>query len=408
MKQKRICLVGSWAMVLTSALNAMPANADFASVPLDANQMAAGDAAAPTPQGPETVNGADKIGVQGNWVKKREWLIKAHEANAEIQEIAVQAESIRKSFIEKFNTIDAELDEYYKQLGLGQGKVQELFDGIMRYLEKKKTSSLIALGIAPGQKPDREAQAKSEAIENTLKISRQQLDQLKLDMKSVEDLAQSLIDRLNKLDEHLHTIQEDATRARSVANELWSIIDHNKARDRYYEIKLSILEKIKNVQAYLGADLSQDFDAVMATIQTQKTKTLEQVKKLEEEGFFIKNRAERVKEAKAKDLTTKQQQDLERVLLEKQRQAAAAQKKPAPRTWYQSIYDMFIGLIARVFQGIGSLKNMIVGAPAPTPQTVSVQPVAPASQPIAPTMPVAPGAPALPTIPTAPTIPPAQ
>ena len=88
------------------------------------------------PAGPDTTaEPTEKIGTSGNWIKKREWLMKANEVFGEIQDAAAQAEQVRKVFIDKFNETDTALDVYYKNLGLNEGKVTELFDSISQYLE---------------------------------------------------------------------------------------------------------------------------------------------------------------------------------------------------------------------------------------------------------------------------------
>ena len=171
---------------------------------------------APATSGPETVEIPEKIGVQGNWVKKRELLLKSNEVNAQIQELAGQTEAIRKSFIDRYNTIDSVLDGYYKSIGLEQGKLQELFDDIMRYLEKKRTKTIASLGITQSQPIDPELQAKIDIIEGTINESKQQLEQLKLDMKSIEDLDHSLNERIKRLDETIGTITSEAARANDI------------------------------------------------------------------------------------------------------------------------------------------------------------------------------------------------
>lgn len=339
--------------------------------------------ASPQAQGPETIESPEKIGVQGNWVKKRNFLMQANDVGIEIQDIAAQTEPTRKMFIDKNNEIDSELDEYYKFLGLEEGKILELFENILRYLEKKKKKEVATLIAHTDEQTDPDLQAKIDMIEDSIKLSKQQLEQLKLDMKSIEDLDRSLGDRLKRLDTELNNIQEEATKAKIIVNNLWNIIDHNKARDSYYELKNTILEKIKNTQTYLKEDLFKDFESVVGTIRQQITRTKEQIGKLEKEGIFIKNRALRVKELKLKELQLKQD--------EATAQQAPQQPEPAkvtkPTTWYEQLYDYFISTLSSIYKLWTTLKEKFTG-PASQP-AIAKKPPAQQVPPSAQQQPVA-------------------
>lgn len=314
---------------------------------------------APAAQAPETVEPIEKIGTQGNWVKKREWLIKAHEVTNEIQEIVAQTEVVRKSFIDAYNEIDVTLDKYYQELGLGDGKIQGLFDNIKRYLEKKQKKEKSLLGAVGDEKPDPVLQAKIDSIDEAIKPLKQQLSQLKLDMKSIEDLDRSLTDRIKRVDEQIGVMQDLATSAKNTALQMWDIIDHNKARENYYDLKLSTLEKIKASNSYLKEDLFKDFESVIGTIKTQITRTQDQIKKLEADGLFIKDRAQRIKEFKlnpnAKPATEADEK--------KESQKDANQKGVQASSLLSRTYNILAYIIAFPLNIIVWIKEKIVGTP---------------------------------------------
>ena len=323
----------------------------------------------------EPVEPIEKIGIQGNWLKKREWLIKAYEITNEIQEIAAQTEQVRKSFIDAYNEINTTLDTYYKDIGLDDGKIQGLFDSIKRYLEKKQKQERASLGVAADEKLDPSMQAKIESIEEAIKPLKQQLSQLKLDMKSIEDLDKSLADRIKRVDEQIGVMQEQATNSKNIAHQMWDIIDHNKAREQYYNLKLSILEKVKAINSYLKEDLYKDFGSVIGTIKTQITRTQEQIKKLEADGLIIKNRAQRIKELK---LNPEAQQS---AATEKKDQIEqTAQKSAQAPGLFTKIYNAIITISTYPLDLIQWIKEKITG-PKPTTQTVNAR-VQTSQQPI--------------------------
>ena len=326
--------------------------------------------------GPDTTaEPTEKIGTTGNWIKKREWLMKANEVFTEIQDTAAQSEQTRKIFIDKFNETDTMLDAYYNSLGLNEGKVTELFDGIMHYLDSKRKKELAGINLA-GEKPTPELQAKIDIIESNIKNNRLHIEQLKLDMKSIEDLGKSLSDRIKRVDERMQTIQAELANGQSVIDDLWDIIDHNKAREKYYTLKMTILEKIKTEQSYLQDDLMADFDSVIQTIRTQIARTEDEVKKVEAEGFIIKNRATRINEIKLKELASKKEAaaktEQSQTLTSTAAAAASTQK-----TWLQRVYQGCIDLLATLWRLIMGLKDMVLGSKQAALNTTPAQKQAP-------------------------------
>lgn len=345
----------------------------------------------PSPQpaqmaGPETSMAIEKIGTQGNWVKKREWLMKSHEAFAEIQEVVTQIEQSRVAFVTKLNDTDRLLDSYYKGLGLNDGRINELLDKVTDYLETKRKQALIQIG-AVADKPDPDLQAKIDIIESNIKHNKLQLEQLTLDMKAVEDLGKSLVDRVKRVDERLGTVQTTFTKAQGIINDLWDIIDHNKARDKYYELKITILEQIKAEQTYLQQDLLADFDTVIQTIITQIGRTEVEIKKIEENGLFIKNRARRVKELKLKEAAaTAKDSSTDKIAADK-KIVIESKQLIVERSFWERIYNGAIMVIAWFGKQIRWCKVLIFGGSATTsvpslrittpPPVIPLQAVAP-------------------------------
>ena len=306
------------------------------------------------------------IGVQGNWLKKRNWLIKAHEVDEEIYSIIEQIETLRKSYVDLNNEIGVEFDEYYKQLGLGQGKIQELIESILIYLEQKKTQELAALSVQGKEGQD---QLKIYQIEQTVKKTKKELDQLRLDMQSIDDLQRSLAERLKRFDEQVTLMQEESTKAQSRINQLWSIIDHNKAREYYYEIKNGAYERVKSSGTYLQEDLFKDFQSVVDTIRKQIAATRERIKKLEkEDDIWIIDRARRVEEARAREAA----EALKKGTAAKATAATAVQE--SKRVWYTPVVDFGSMVLEKIKGAWGWLKNKIWNPSADQKPVVSKEP----------------------------------
>ena len=298
----------------------------------------------------ETIEASDEeIGFTGNWIKKKDLLLKAYELGDQIRTLTAKIQATRKSFHDKYSAIDDELDNFYKELGLEQGKLQELFNGVLNYLnsKKQKKEDELAKKKKSHTLKDRDFIINIEMVEEEIKKHQRSLDQLKLDMKSVEDLDKSLTDRLKKLDEQIALAIGIAKETKEKTTKLWNILDHSKARAIYFELKGKDMQRLNAILGYLDGDLSQDFDKVSGNIKTQMGQVKERVAALEKEGLIIKNRATRVDELRSK------------------KAAAAAQQKPAdtqkpvkkrkvrrkkPATWYGNIYETVIGNTVRSYK----------------------------------------------------------
>lgn len=317
--------------------------------------------------GADTMSASEeKIGVQGNWVKKKDWVIKLNEANAEIQDLAVTISGHRKTFNNKFYTADGMLESFYKDLGQQQGKIAELFDNATRYLDKKKKKDIAQLTTQndiqeQGQK--REQLIKIEVVEQRINVLKNELEQLKLDMKSIEELGNSMDDRMKKVDEAIKMAIDEAASAQITTDESWQIIDDKKVRLKYYELHGRSLEKLKTIDGYLRNDLSKDFDDVINTIKTQIEKIQTSIKQLEEKGLIIKNRAHRIEELKLSQL--KEFKDKQMAEEEELRRLATGKRTELAKPWYARWYNTFvnmirttIGYVTELFGGTSRTKTI--------------------------------------------------
>lgn len=323
-------------------------------------------------QGPETIALAeDKVGTQGNWMKKKEWLVKSNEAFDEIQNIVLEIQGQRKLFNEKYHAIDEEFDNFNKDLNLDQGKVEEAFESLYRYLEKKKKKELEALSSASNKENVEESIAernylqKVEALETKIKHHKEDLEQLKLDLKSIDDLDKSTVERIKRVDEQIAQAKDLFDKAKVSLDELWNIIDDKKARAIYYDLKNGTTENVKSILAYLKEDLMRDFDSVIETSHAQMAKAQEAIKKMEGEGLIIKNRSQRIEKLKLQDLQEREQAQKEAGKIPTKDEFIDLKKiKRQPIYWYEKIYDYVVTAASKIYRTIASLFGFESEAPA--------------------------------------------
>lgn len=240
----------------------------------------------------------EKIGVQGNWVKKKEWLKESYKINEQIQNIVKEIDSTPKLYKEKFDAIDSELDAFYKKEGFSQANVSSLFNALNKYLLKQKRE--ISKRVKGGFTSDEEIKLNFLLKEN--KNLNKQVAQLRLDIKSIYDLDRSIKDRLKKLDDLIKIAMEESLKASGLVDDIWDIIDDKKARTIFYELKGDSLEKVKAIKKYVTQTLKQDFDGLLNLIRTQIETVSSSVEELEANGIIFRDRVERLKQISLKEL----------------------------------------------------------------------------------------------------------
>lgn len=284
----------------------------------------------------------EKVGIQGNWVKKREWVKESYKINDEIQNIASEIQRLNSPIQEKFVSIDGELDSFYKQEGFKQGEINFLFNSLNKYLDKKrkKESKKIKQGVTD------EEELKIELFLHDLKILKKEIEQLRLDIKSIDQLDKSLNDRLKKLDEYIKMALDESVKSKAMVDEIWYIIDDLKARDVYYQLKGDSLEKVKAIKKYLTGSFSSDFDNLLNLIRNQIQAIAAQAKDLEKKGLIVKNRSERLEKIKLDELKGQiadEQVEKEEIIQEEENRFG------------RKVYRFFVNIVAKIY---GFLSNL--------------------------------------------------
>ncbi len=346
----------------------------------------------------------EKVGVQGNWMKKKDWLIKSNEVLDEIQTVALEIQGMRKIFNEKYHRIDEELDIFYKTVSLDQGKLQELFEELERYLEKKKKKKIEELSTVKKEEvSEKDYLLKVDLLNIEVKQQKEDLDQLKLDLKSIDDLDKSIVERIKRVDEQIAQAKELFDKATGSIEELWNIIDDKKARIIYYELKGSTLEKLKNILSYLKEDLLRDFDSVAETARTQMNKAKGSIKALEDKGFIVKNRSQRIEQLKLRELQKIEQAKKDIASIPTKDELIDLRKiKKQPTYWYEKAYAYAVNIISQVYLFTASFFGF--EPQTKTPKQLTTQPIK-IVQPIVPSTPLATEMPQIPTSTTQNTIP---
>jgi rubrerythrin len=232
--------------------------------------------------GPDTVKApSDRIGFRGNWVKKREWLAQTRNQKIKIQNHVQAIQAQRASFWEKYKEIQNSFDACYKQVGPSKGKI-ELLLGSIQDLVKKEEPPLKQLQKGAPQeaaKPS-EPQKPLSQEERELAAYHDEFNESLANYKTINDLDQAINQRMERFDQQVELADKKEKDAIALYDEIWDIIDDEKARVAFYQVR-GIAKEVEAIGEYINGRFIQDFDATIATAHNQMQKVKQEFTNLE-------------------------------------------------------------------------------------------------------------------------------
>lgn len=308
------------------------------------------------PAGASTVDfSEEQIGTQGNWVKKKRWVSEAQEQLTAMQEALVDIKVFRReNYEEKASDLDNEFEQFYRDLGIKQGGVDELFNEVIKEVDDK----IQQIQQQPKKSNEQLADKAAEVYEmaDQMIAYKGEVEQLKLDVGSVEELDKAVGDRIKKLDEYIMQAADELEKAQGLNKQISYIIDHEKARKAFYQLK-GIGDKIKAIQHYVKETLAVDFDHVIAQIKDHVSKTQASIKSVEDKGITVRKRTAAIKADDFSATSTDQKQG-EVTKTAEEKKALKEQKGGV----IELILSFFVGIFAMIMSAIEWLIDLVIGS----------------------------------------------
>jgi hypothetical protein len=243
------------------------------------------------------------IGERGNWLKKRAWVKEAQAVQEQLLKDSVIVKKSRTQFISAFEVVDKKVNEFYSIKGFTRGKfdtvIAEIKADIMQ--DKERRIAQAKKRSEGDDTPINFYDVQVEAIEQEVKRFEREFEQFNLDMKSIADLDVSLQDRIKTVDKQIKEASVLSAQSTKKLEEMWWIIDDQKAADAFYVIQ-DFADKIAAIKKYLEETLFADFKKVIATLEKQIEQVNKQVERIEERGFVVAHRAQRMKQKEVGDV----------------------------------------------------------------------------------------------------------
>lgn len=285
--------------------------------------------------------GIDTLDVQGggNWLLKRGWWEQAERKYEKTKALLDKILEARMPFLDKRAEVDRTVfDPFYSQIGLDQGRLEE---------------TLSFLNDEVNQEREKEGTLKEEerALLNNLVAQKKTLEQLTLDVQTINKLD-------HQIDAVISKLMEQINRARGYEQQSWKAfkdIARELSDEKARELAGAMDTHFANMEAlyhYVTADLGQFYVKLIEDSLQQVENVKGQMQALKEKGIDLKNQAERIArqdmEADKEKSEEEKQEEIKKAL-EKQK---AEQKGFFGTAW--AYVTGFFSAIASFFGGIVS------------------------------------------------------
>ncbi len=300
-----------------------------------------------------------QVGLYGNWVKKREWQNLAEQYLAEIDDviIAMETHNIEK-YQPKYDISDKQCNDFYRKIGVSSEAITSLLDEVYQEMIEKLQKSLDTI-----EDPDQtrlDAEQKAFQLERDIKRLDIEMQQLKLDIKLVEDFDKNITMRRNQVETFLAMAQSKKAESYKIFQELRQFLDDKKAREKYYQIKGS-LDQLKNLQTFFTTTFFNESDELIKNAAQQMQQVENAIKQLEEKGAVINDRAKMLEQLKIKE----QEEEQRKKEREEEADRLRKQKKVIPFSHDASIMDQakkfFIVAWFTALEIVSDLKKWLFG-----------------------------------------------
>jgi archaellum component FlaC len=263
--------------------------------------------------------GVDTLDVEtsGNWLQKRVIWEDAQKKYEKIQAAQHEVLEARLALFENRTESDKVLNVFYSTIGFDQGELEEIVDTLLATLEKMKNNF--------GSLTDKEKEIQAKLYEH-----KNDLEQLKVDVKSLTDLDTALDNAVMQLVNQVTVSDGYESQAWQKFKAIGQELDDRKAKEYYLE--MDALEKnIQAIDGYIKGALADYFTKVDERINTLIATIKGKIKTLQESGIDLKNQINQLEEAKKEE------------------------PKKAPAGWFQKISGLWeypIAVLTRLWNYI--------------------------------------------------------
>lgn len=233
--------------------------------------------------------GVDTIDVEtgGNWLKKRVIWENAQNTYEKITGIMQRIVDARMEFFAKRSSSDKELNLFYSEIGFAQGELDEVLDVLLETIEKERDGQ--------GKLSDQERVLRARLIEK-----KEELEQLKSDVKSISELDAAMDNALTQLLQQINNALGYEKQAWQKFKDIGQELDDKKAQ-MYYAHMEAALKNIDAILGYVTGPYAQYFTTILQKVHEYMASVKSRLDILKQGGIELKKKLEEVRAQEKKE-----------------------------------------------------------------------------------------------------------
>ncbi|MBN1549691.1 hypothetical protein JW872_03465 [Candidatus Babeliales bacterium] len=230
---------------------------------------------------PEPVDygeGIDTLDIDssGNWLQKRVIWEDAQDKYEEIKDLMDRVIDARMSFFTQRNAIDKTSNLFFIDIGFAQGELEEIIDELIKQIEMDR--------LVQGDLDQAEREIKA-----TLAEKKQEIQQLRLDLKSISELDEALDAALLELMKQINLCHDYEGQAWDKFKAIGQELDDQKAKEHYLYMD-ALLKNIQAIYQYITGPYNQYFSSSISKINSHMDTIRSSINSLKESGVAIQKK----------------------------------------------------------------------------------------------------------------------
>ena len=214
----------------------------------------------------------------GNWLLKRVWWEKTEDVYEQIKEVFNKVMDTRMRFISEYNKLNRALDIFYSEIGIEQGPLQDLLSHAQDLMQKE-------------EKEQGYLDKKEQAFVKKLKGKEREVEQIKLDVKAIQELDSKLDEAFEVLFKQIDVCNQYEQKAWNNFKEIARELNDKEARKLYYDTE-GLYKDIQKVSEYISGAFATYFNQTIQSAHDHTTKISSQMNSLKHEGVNLVKEAE--------------------------------------------------------------------------------------------------------------------
>jgi len=300
------------------------------------------------------------IDAGGNWVIKRAFWEQAEKVYEKIMKANNGLYDQQVKFVKSRGEIDKTSDAAFRELGFEQGKLAELLENLIEEVKEQREQ-------------EGDLDEKEREFLQTLKQKQNDLEQLKLNLKAVGELEDSLNKVMSNLNQQVSACRKYEKQAWEHFKSIGKELNDKKARLLFYEME-GFLKTVEKNRDYVTKDLWNYFNDSIEQVKDHLKKIEDEVDQLQKKGTDFTKEFERFEKAdKEKD---EKEIEAEKEQVKKELEAIEKKKKELEqgiwgqiKSWARktingvktsasAAYKMSVAWVTKMFGGIKKMIGM--------------------------------------------------